>query len=108
MRQDFKGIAEALSLRRRAPILAAPLPVRGDVHIQADRCKGCELCIECCPAHVLRRSESFNAGGYHYPVVTADECICCQACYKICPDLAIFAVLRETAAGETASAEVQP
>ena len=108
MRYDYEGIAEALSLRRRAPILVAPVPVRGDVHIQAQRCKGCELCIECCPVHVLRRSDNFNDAGYHYPVVTADECVCCQACYKICPDLAIFAVLRETPAQGAASTQVQP
>jgi 2-oxoglutarate ferredoxin oxidoreductase subunit delta len=74
--------------------MAAPSPVRGDVHIQVQRCKGCELCIECCPTHVLRPSESFNDAGYHYPVVVADECVCCQGCYKICPEFAIFAILR--------------
>jgi 2-oxoglutarate ferredoxin oxidoreductase subunit delta len=94
VRYDSEGIAEALRLRRRSPILAAPSPVRGDVHIDIQRCKGCQLCIECCPTHVLRLSEGFNNAGHHYPVVVADECICCQGCYKICPDLAIFAVPR--------------
>lgn len=97
MRYDSEGIAEALRLRRRTPILGAPSPVRGDVHIQVQRCKGCELCIECCPTHVLALSESFNSAGYHHPVVVADECICCQGCYMICPDFAIFAIVREAA-----------
>jgi 2-oxoglutarate ferredoxin oxidoreductase subunit delta len=98
------GIAETLGLRRRSPMLLAPSPVRGDVHIQIQRCKGCGLCTDCCPNHVLRLSESFNDAGYHYPVVAGEDCVCCQACYMICPDLAIFAVLREAASRESAGA----
>jgi 2-oxoglutarate ferredoxin oxidoreductase subunit delta len=103
---DSRGIAKALKLRRRTPILVAPSPVRGDVHIELQRCKGCQLCIECCPTHVLELSESFNSAGYHHPVVVADECVCCQGCYKICPDFAIFAILREAATPEPASGSV--
>jgi 2-oxoglutarate ferredoxin oxidoreductase subunit delta len=103
VRYDSQGTAEALRLRRRTPILAAPSPVRGDVHIRVERCKGCQLCIECCPTHVLRLSETFNDAGYHHPVVVADECICCQACYTICPEFAIFAIPREAATQEAAS-----
>ena len=106
MRYDSEGIAEALMLRRRTPIVAAPSPVRGDVHIRVERCKGCELCIECCPTHVLRLSESFNDAGHHHPVVVADECVCCQGCYKICPEFAIFAILREAATQGAASGGV--
>ncbi len=106
MTYDSRGIAKALKLRRRTPILVAPSPVRGDVHIELQRCKGCQLCIECCPTHVLELSESFNSAGYHHPVVVADECVCCQGCYKICPDFAIFAILREAATPEAASGSV--
>ncbi len=106
MRYDCEGIADALKLRRRVPILVAPSLVRGDVHIEVLRCKGCQLCIECCPTHVLELSESFNGAGYHHPVVVADECVCCQGCYKICPDFAIFAILREPATQEAASGNV--
>jgi 2-oxoglutarate ferredoxin oxidoreductase subunit delta len=107
VRYDSEVIAETLRLRRRTPILAAPSPIRGDVHIRVERCKGCQLCIECCPTHVLRLSESFNDAGYHHPVVAAaDECVCCQGCYKICPEFAIFAVLREAATQEAASGGV--
>jgi 2-oxoglutarate ferredoxin oxidoreductase subunit delta len=75
----------------RIPILPQPRPPRGTVHIRADLCKGCQLCIECCPTHVLALSTSFNAKGYRYPTVASDGCIVCQACATICPDYAIFA-----------------
>ena len=103
MRYESESIKRALRLKRRSPILAAPALVRGDVQIQVLRCKGCQLCIECCPTHVLGLSEGFNSAGYRHPVVLADECVCCQGCYKVCPDFAIFAVLREAAAQEAAS-----
>ncbi len=92
----------------------------GKIVIDKNRCKGCQLCIECCPTHVLQQSEDFNDAGYHYPVVVADECICCQGCCQICPDLAVFAVPRArdpvgaerggmatVAAGQDASAEMR-
>ncbi len=75
----------------RAPIVSAPPPVRGDVHIRVERCKGCELCIDYCPTRALALSTAFNSAGYHYPVVAADTCIACQACATICPEFAIFA-----------------
>lgn len=78
-------------MRKRAPILPQPASVRGAVHVQVERCKGCELCIDYCPTRVLALSSEFNAKGYHYPTVVGDNCINCQACRTICPDFAIFA-----------------
>lgn len=82
------GSAEALS--GRTPILSEPPPVRGTVHILVERCKGCELCVEYCPADVLALSAEFNVKGYHYPIVVSGDCIVCQACSTICPEFAIF------------------
>ena len=83
----------------RVPILAQAPPPRGTVHIRAERCKGCQLCIECCPTNVLALSVEFNAKGYHYPTVASDTCITCQACATICPEYAIFATPLPSEAG---------
>lgn len=86
-------------MNARAPMAPQPHPPRGTVHIRADRCKGCQLCIECCPTHVLALSVDFNAKGYRYPTVANDDCIVCQACATICPDYAIFATPFHSEAG---------
>ena len=57
----------------------------------ADRCKGCELCILACPKHILALHEKrLNRKGYH-PASITDEgaCIACASCAKICPDSVI-------------------
>jgi 2-oxoglutarate ferredoxin oxidoreductase subunit delta len=78
--------------RERRPIGEHRPIVRGQVLINKDRCKGCELCIEFCPRTVLARSTDLNAKGYHYPVVAKDECINCRLCVTVCPDYAIFSI----------------
>ncbi len=66
---------------------------QGEVHIIADRCKGCGFCVEYCPKDVLAMSEEFNRKGYHPPkVVRSQECIDCNLCEMICPDFAIYSL----------------
>jgi len=58
---------------------------RGTVVIDAERCKGCELCIPACPPAVLRMSSSRNTSGYLLPELL-EGCTGCGACLMICPD----------------------
>ncbi|MDR1660255.1 MAG: ferredoxin family protein [Desulfovibrio sp.] len=58
------------------------------IQVLEERCKGCRLCMETCPAGVLRPSGRFNRQGYE--VVKADDgCTGCASCAIMCPDTAI-------------------
>jgi 2-oxoglutarate ferredoxin oxidoreductase subunit delta len=46
---------------------------KGEVHIIAERCKGCNFCIEFCPRNVLAESKDFNSRGYHPPEIAGIE-----------------------------------
>ena len=54
----------------------------------ADRCKGCGLCVSACPRQLLTLDRSrINRKGYHPAHVTdITACIACASCAKICPD----------------------
>ena len=58
--------------------------------IDTDRCKGCSLCVEVCPKHVLEISGEVNLRGY-FPAYQArpEDCIHCSVCCIMCPDVAI-------------------
>ena len=58
---------------------------RGTVVLDAERCKGCELCIPACPPEVLRMSTKRNASGYLLPELL-EGCTGCGACLMVCPD----------------------
>jgi len=65
----------------------------GRVHVIAERCKECGLCINYCPTDVLVYGTEMNARGYRYPHVAGgkeDACVHCRFCDLICPELAIY------------------
>jgi 2-oxoglutarate ferredoxin oxidoreductase subunit delta len=56
------------------------------VTFNADRCKGCGLCVEACPKKILIMSDRLNAKGYHpAAIINEDECIACAFCATMCP-----------------------
>ena len=79
---------------------------KGMVVIDKDRCKGCELCVIACPAHVLRLAEGeFNLKGYHpAEVANAEACTGCGICAVICPDV-VFTIYKVKRGARTALAD---
>jgi 2-oxoglutarate ferredoxin oxidoreductase subunit delta len=63
--------------------------VQGEIVVDAEICKGCELCIIACPEETLGLSEKINQKGYRYAVQLKDNCTGCANCGIICPDAAI-------------------
>lgn len=62
-----------------------------------ETCKGCELCVNHCPVHILEMSETrINQSGYQLVDVTdIDKCIGCAFCAMICPDSVIKVETRD-------------
>jgi 2-oxoglutarate ferredoxin oxidoreductase subunit delta len=65
--------------------------MRGTIVVDANRCKGCELCTFVCPKHVISMADHFTSRGYRpAQLVDADGlCTGCLLCATICPDVAI-------------------
>ncbi len=57
-----------------------------------DICKGCGLCIDVCPTHIIQFSDKLNVKGYHSATVQEEDmgkCTGCTFCAMMCPDVAI-------------------
>lgn len=60
--------------------------VKGDIVIDIERCKGCEVCIPACPQDVIALAKNVNGKGYHYLETINNECTGCANCAIVCPD----------------------
>lgn len=69
--------------------------VKGDIIIDIEKCKGCELCASACPQESLELSRKLNSKGYHYIVKIEDNCTGCTNCALVCPD-SVIKVFRKT------------
>ncbi|HQR35697.1 MAG TPA: 4Fe-4S dicluster domain-containing protein [Blastocatellia bacterium] len=78
---------------------------RGQVEIAEEECKGCGLCVEACPPHVMKLSERFNFRGYHPAMYLGHGCTGCGICFFACPEPGAITVLiqQSTPAAATAS-----
>ncbi|MBI2869988.1 MAG: 4Fe-4S dicluster domain-containing protein [Chloroflexi bacterium] len=68
--------------------------------IDAERCKGCRLCVAVCPRGIIDMAAHLNQGGYNPAVVLevrAGECTGCLACALMCPDAAVAVYRRRRA-----------
>ena len=64
--------------------------------INAEKCKGCELCIHFCPKGVLGIDDSkTNSKGYHPASPLNEDCVGCLSCATMCPDCAVTVLAEE-------------
>ena len=67
-----------------------------EVMIEAEKCKGCEECIEICATGVFEMEQ-----GKSVPV-NAKECLGCGSCVEVCKEKAITVRELEVEISETA------
>ena len=61
------------------------------IEINEDFCKGCGLCVNTCPLHLIKLANHVSSRGY-FPAECVDpegKCTGCALCATMCPDVAI-------------------
>ncbi len=70
------------------------------ITIDAERCKGCSLCISVCPRKIIGLANHINQSGQNPATVIegkGSECTGCAVCAIMCPDVAISVFRRDNA-----------
>lgn len=64
---------------------------KGILTFEAEKCKGCELCVVSCPVDILALDvHQVNGKGYNPAyIVEPEKCIACSNCAIMCPDSVI-------------------
>ena len=66
---------------------------KGKIHIDRERCKGCQLCMEVCPNQNIEVEETLNKKGYSPARFKGKQndkgCTGCARCALVCPEVAI-------------------
>ena len=73
--------------------------VKGDIEINIERCKGCEVCVTACPFEVISMAKEVNGKGYHFAMKVNNDCTGCMNCALVCPD-GVITVYRAKVAAE--------
>jgi 2-oxoglutarate ferredoxin oxidoreductase subunit delta len=72
----------------------------GAIVVDAEVCKGCELCVVNCPTSVIQLTRDVNSKGYHFAYMEVPEaCTGCANCAIVCPDAAITVYQVKASAG---------
>ncbi len=59
--------------------------------IDAELCKGCQMCLDVCPKSCIAISDKLNSTSYHPAYYTGSDCTGCGFCFYACPEpAAIF------------------
>ncbi len=80
----------------------------GRIIIDAERCKGCGLCVTVCPKNSIAISKKSNSKGYFPAEKISEECTGCAMCAIVCPDAVIEVYRRQietVAAGKKSAVE---
>ncbi|MGB6610501.1 MAG: ferredoxin family protein [Acidobacteriaceae bacterium] len=81
---------------------------RGQLRVDQDECKGCGLCIEACPPHVIQLTERMNHYGYRTAMYVGAGCTGCGICFMVCPEPGAITVLRLAGRAASSAEGVKP